>query len=124
VVSYVVYIREMFWPTRLAFFYPYSAELPAWQVGAASLALLSITFVALRWLRRRPWFAIGWCWYLGTLAPVIGVVQVGSQSHADRYTYVPMIGLSIMLAWDLADLAGRWPRARAAVAGLAAATPG
>jgi tetratricopeptide (TPR) repeat protein len=112
----------LFWPTGLAFFYPYSKELPAWQVGGAAFALLAITVAALCWLRSRPWFAVGWFWYLGTLVPVIGLVQVGSQSHADRYTYVPMIGLSIMLAWGLADLAGRWPGAKPVIAGLAAAS--
>jgi tetratricopeptide (TPR) repeat protein len=112
----------MFWPTRLAAFYPYAQELPAWQVGAAALALLAITLVALRWLRRRPWFAVGWFWYLGTLVPVIGLVQVGAASHADRYTYLPAVGLSIMLAWGAAELAERWPSAKPAIAGLAAAS--
>jgi len=113
---------QMFWPTRLAAFYPYAQELPAWQVGAAALVLLAITLVALRWLRRRPWFAVGWFWYLGTLVPVIGLVQVGAASHADRYTYLPAVGLSIMLAWGAAELAERWPRAKPAIAGLAAAS--
>ena len=121
-VSYLVYIVKMFWPTRLAAFYPYAQELPAWQVGAAALTLLAITFVALRWLRRRPWFAVGWFWYLGTLVPVIGLVQVGAASHADRYTYLPAVGISIMLAWGAAELAQRWPRAKPAIAGLAAAS--
>jgi tetratricopeptide (TPR) repeat protein len=120
-VSYLVYILKMFWPTGLAAFYPYARELPAWQVGAAAAALLAITLVALRWLRRRPWFAVGWFWYLGTLVPVIGLVQVGAASHADRYTYLPAVGLSVILAWGGAELAERWPRARPAVAALAAA---
>ena len=121
VVSYIVYILKMLWPTRLAVFYPYAAELPAWQVGAAALALLTITFIALRWVRRRPWFAVGWFWYLGTLVPMIGLVQVGAASHADRYTYLPAVGLWIVLAWGAAELVERWPRAKPAVAGLAAA---
>jgi tetratricopeptide (TPR) repeat protein len=119
--SYLVYILQMFWPTRLAAFYPYDRGLPAWQVGAAALTLLAITFVALRWLRRRPWFAVGWFWYLGTLVPMIGLVQVGAPSHADRYTYIPEVGLWIILAWGAAELVARWPRAKPAVAGLATA---
>ena len=122
VVSYVVYILQLFRPTRLAVFYPYDMALPAWQVGAAALVLLTITFMALRWLRRRPWFAVGWFWYLGMLAPMIGLVQVGSPSHADRYMYLPAVGLWIILAWGAAELVERWPRARSAVAGLAVAS--
>ena len=121
-VSYIVYIVKVLWPTRLAAFYPYPQELPAWQVGAAALALLAVTLVALRWLRRRPWFAVGWFWYLGTLVPVIGLVQVGAASHADRYTYLPAVGLWIMVAWGAAELAERWPRAKPAIAGLGAAS--
>jgi len=122
VVSYVVYILKVFWPTRLAAFYPYPQELAAWQVGAAALALLAVTVVALGWLRRRPWFAVGWFWYLGTLVPVIGLVQVGAASHADRYTYLPAVGLWIMVAWGAAELAERRPRAKPAIAGLGAAS--
>jgi tetratricopeptide (TPR) repeat protein len=121
VVSYLAYILEMFWPTRLAFFYPYPAELSAWQVGTAALALLAVTFVAICWLRRRPWFAVGWFWYVGTLVPMIGLVQVGAASHADRYMYLPAVGLWIMLAWGAAQLVERSPRAKPAVAALAAA---
>lgn len=121
VVSYLAYILKMFWPTRLAVFYPYPAELSAWQVGTAALALLAITFVAIRSLRRRPWFAVGWFWYLGTLVPMIGLVQVGAASHADRYMYLPAVGLWIMLAWGAAELVERSPRVKPAVAGLAAA---
>jgi tetratricopeptide (TPR) repeat protein len=121
VVSYVVYILQIFRPTRLAVFYPYDMALPVWQVGAAAVVLLAVTFMALRWLRRRPWFAVGWFWYLGMLVPMIGLVQVGAPSHADRYTYLPAVGLWIMLAWSAAEVVERWPRARAAVAGLAVA---
>src|SRR5579872_3837473 len=68
----------------------------------------------------RPYIATGWFWYLGTLVPVIGLVQIGLQSHADRYMYVPMIGLSVILAWGAADLVGKWPRARSAIITAAA----
>jgi len=115
VVSYVVYIRDMIWPADLAVLYPLPQTLPVFEVAAAGLALAGISFVVARQFRARPYIAVGWCWYLGTLVPVIGLVQVGSQSRADRYTYVPLIGLWIMLAWGLADLAARWPRARKAV---------
>jgi protein O-mannosyl-transferase len=118
-ITYVAYILRMFWPTHLAVFYPYPSELPAWQVAAAGIALLGVTvLVALR-ARSYPYLAVGWLWYLGTLVPVIGLVQVGSQASADRYTYVPMVGLAIMLGWGGADLVRRLPRARTAIAAAA-----
>jgi hypothetical protein len=99
VISYLVYIGDMFWPAGLAVFYPFPRTLPIFGVAAGGLALIGISFLVARQLRARSYLAVGWCWYLGTLVPVIGLVQVGMQSHADRYTYVPLIGLSIMLAW-------------------------
>ncbi len=97
-VSYAVYILKFFWPTNLAVFYPY-APIPLWQPIVAALALTGITaFVMLQWGKRR-YLAVGWFWYLLTLGPVIGIVQVGVQARADRYTYFPLIGLAIMLAW-------------------------
>lgn len=120
-VSYVVYIAKMFWPSRLAVFYPYPAEVPAWQAGAAALALAAISILVLRTVRKRPYLAVGWFWYVAMLGPVIGLVQVGAQARADRYTYLPMIGVTIMLAWGAADLIGRMPCAKPAVAILAAA---
>src|ERR1019366_6147267 len=104
------YILKTFWPTRLAAFYPYSMELPAWQAAASVFALAGMSWAALRWLRRRPYIAAGWFWYLGTLIPVVGLVQAGAVSRADRFTYIPMAGISIVLAWGAADLADRWPR--------------
>jgi tetratricopeptide (TPR) repeat protein len=121
-VSYVVYIARMFWPARLAVFYPYPVAVPVWQAAAAALALGAILILVLRSVRKRPYLAVGWLWYLIMLAPVIGVVQVGAQSRADRYTYLPMIGLTIMLAWGAADLIRLVPRAEPALAALAAAT--
>lgn len=100
-VSYFIYIAKMFWPAGLAVFYPYPSEIPAWQAVSAGLALVGISALTL-WMRRtHPYLAVGWFWYLGTLVPVIGFVQVGAQARADRYTYLPMVGLSIMLAWGL-----------------------
>ena len=120
-VSYVIYAAKTFWPTRLAVFYPYPSQVPLWQAGLAALALAGITIAVLRSLRSRPYLAAGWLWYLVTLAPVIGLVQVGAQARADRYLYVPMVGLCIMLAWGTADWLGHAPRFRRAVAAAAAA---
>jgi len=98
-ITYVVYIARTIWPARLAVFYPYPADVPLWQVALAGLALAAITVLVLRGSHDRPYLAVGWLWYLGTLLPVIGLVQVGAQARADRYMYVPMVGLAIMLAW-------------------------
>ncbi len=115
-VTYCRYIARMFWPAKLAVYYPYSHKLPLWYVAAACVVLAAITVVVLRWCRSYPYLAVGWCWYLGTLVPVIGLVQVGGQSSADRYTYLPTVGLAIMLSWGTADLLKRFPRARTVVA--------
>ena len=99
-LSYVGYMGQTFWPTRLAVFYPLHEMLPAAVMGAA-VGLVGITAVVIWRARRAPWLATGWFWYLGMLVPVIGLVQVGAQSMADRYTYVPLIGLFIMLCWSV-----------------------
>jgi protein O-mannosyl-transferase len=97
-VSYAVYVLKFFWPTNLAVFYPY-APIPLWQPIAAAVGLIAMTaFVIRQWTKRR-YLAVGWFWYLITLIPAIGIVQVGVQVRADRYTYFPLIGLAIMLAW-------------------------
>ena len=119
-VSCCVYIAKMVWPSGLAIFYPYPKSVPLWQAGLALAALAAATAAVLLAWRRAPYLAVGWFWYLGTLLPVIGLVQVGLQARADRYTYVPMIGLSIILAWGAADLLRRWPRAPLAMAVVAA----
>jgi tetratricopeptide (TPR) repeat protein len=111
----------MFWPARLAVFYPYPPAIPAWQPALALMALTGISILTIRALRTRPYLAVGWFWYLGTLVPVIGLIQVGAQARADRYTYVPMVGLFIMLAWGLADVVRRWPRSKNIVAPSAVA---
>jgi Flp pilus assembly protein TadD len=120
-IAYVAYIVQMFWPARLAVFYPYASALPAWKVIGAGLLLVGVSIFALRMIRRVPYFAIGWFWYLGTLVPVIGLVQVGMQSRADRYTYIPSIGIFLLLAWGIADLFQRWPKAERALAAVPAA---
>jgi tetratricopeptide (TPR) repeat protein len=106
-VSYVVYIAKTFWPARLAVFYPYPAAVPVWQATLAGLALLSVSVAVVLWFRAYPYLAVGWFWFLGTLVPVIGLVQVGGQARADRYMYIPMTGLAIILAWGAADLLRR-----------------
>jgi tetratricopeptide (TPR) repeat protein len=119
-LSYVAYIRDMFWPSGLALLYPLPRTLPVAGVAAAGAALAAISVLAAVQFRKRPYLAIGWFWYLGTLVPVIGLVQVGTQARADRYTYIPLIGLFLMLAWGAAELAQRVPRARKAVVAAAA----
>jgi tetratricopeptide (TPR) repeat protein len=121
-VSYFAYILQFLWPANLAVFYPYSAGASLWPVLGAALLLAGITVFAIRAFRRRSYFAVGWFWYLGTLIPVLGLIQAGVQSRADRYTYVPLIGISIMLAWGLADLCARWPAGKPAVAVLGVLT--
>ncbi len=104
-VSYVTYIRKMVWPSRLAVFYPHPFDrLPLWQVIISALLLLIVTVAVILLIRRRKYLTVGWFWYVGTLVPVIGLVQVGAQARADRYTYLPFIGLFIMITWGLSDL--------------------
>jgi hypothetical protein len=102
-ISPVAYLLMTLWPTRLAVFYPMPAQQPVWDAMAAALVLLGVTWLVLHWLRPRPYLAVGWFWFLITLLPVIGLVQVGDQARADRYTYIPGIGLAIMLAWGGAE---------------------
>jgi tetratricopeptide (TPR) repeat protein len=99
VLSYGRYLEKTFWPRGLAIFYPYDMSIPAASVAAVLILLVAISAFAVWRLRAQPSFAVGWFWYLGTLVPVIGIVQIGAQSHADRYTYIPLIGLFIALAW-------------------------
>jgi tetratricopeptide (TPR) repeat protein len=103
-IAYVGYLIQFVYPAGLAVFYPYAMEPPVWQAIGSGLALAVVTILAVKEILRRPYLAAGWFWYLGTLVPVIGLVQSGAQAHADRYTYIPMIGISIMLAWGAAEL--------------------
>jgi len=116
-VSYVRYLGKMAWPVDLAVFYPMPPHgIPVWQAAASVAAIAAISAGAFAVRRRHPWLLAGWCWYVITLAPVIGIVQVGMQAMADRYTYVPMIGIAMAVVWEVGD---RWPRP-AAVVGVAA----
>lgn len=110
-ISYMAYIGKMLWPADLLVFYPHPGEsLPIWQAAAAVLALSATAIIAFRNINRYPYLAVGWLWYLGTLVPVIGLVQVGHQALADRYTYLPLLGLFVIAAWGVPDLTARWPR--------------
>jgi Tfp pilus assembly protein PilF len=122
-VSYVVYIEKAFWPTGLAAFYPHPLHtLPKWQVGLAAAALIAVTSLVLRSTHHFRFLTTGWFWYMGTLIPVIGLVQVGAQSRADRYAYVPLIGIFIIVVWGVMEAAAHWglPRAQPVVLGICA----
>jgi tetratricopeptide (TPR) repeat protein len=112
-VSYVKYIGKTIWPMNLAVFYPHpESTLPVWQIVVSGLLLTGISIAVMRAARNRRYLAVGWLWYLGTLVPVIGLVQVGAQAMADRFTYVPLIGLFLIIAWGTPDLLNRmrWRR--------------
>jgi tetratricopeptide (TPR) repeat protein len=103
-VSCVTYIRQMFWPAELAVFYPHPENrLALWQIISAAILIIVVSALAIRFRKRYPYVLTGWFWYLIMLLPVIGLVQVGSQGHADRYTYLPQIGLYLLLTWLVAD---------------------
>lgn len=106
-VSYVTYIVQMLWPSNLALFYPYPLKLSSLLVGASVLGLIATTVLVIRRARRYPYLAVGWLWYLGGLVPVIGFIQAGDQARADRFTYVPLVGLFVIVAWGVYDLVGR-----------------
>jgi tetratricopeptide (TPR) repeat protein len=115
-LSYAQYIGKMFWPQNLAVFYPLhaAASFPFWQVAMYALLLLGISVFVVYLGRNRRYLMVGWFWFVGTLIPVIGIVQVGAQAYADRYTYVPYIGLFIMLAWYLPQLLSKWAQRKIA----------
>ena len=113
-VSYVAYLGKMLWPANLAVFYPFPRGIPPAAIAGAVLLLAAISVLAVRVARTRPYVLVGWLWYVGTLVPVIGLIQVGTQGMADRYTYVPLIGIAIAVAWTAADLPARFRTALAA----------
>jgi protein O-mannosyl-transferase len=106
------YLGKLLWPENMAVLYPYTPHLPVWQFIASAALLIAITVIALRAAPRRPSFLFGWLWFLISLGPVIGLVQVGDQSIADRYTYLPAIGFFIMLVWEVPDLLAKWQPSR------------
>lgn len=101
-LSYRQYLAQTFWPSGLGVVYPYNLNPPPAEVALAVALVLGVTLLAWTWRERLPWFVIGWLWFVGTLIPVIGIVQVGIQAHADRYTYLPSIGLWTLLVWTVA----------------------
>jgi tetratricopeptide (TPR) repeat protein len=107
-VSYIIYLIKTVWPFQLAVFYPYPDRYSFWQVAGAFLILAIITFGVIRAVQRCPYLPVGWFWYMGTFLPVIGIVQVGAHATADRYTYIPLIGIFIMIAWGFHHLLAGW----------------
>ncbi len=104
-VSYILYILKMLWPQKLAIIYPHPLDrIPEWQVVVSGLVLAGLLFLAIRASLRRPYIGFGWLWFMGTLVPVIGLVQFGVHGMADRFTYIPLIGLFVVIAWGVADL--------------------
>ncbi len=109
VVSYAVYLWKMVYPTGLAVLYPpYPGMQPWWKTGISGLLFVGITIAAVKAARRYPYMLFGWLWYVGTLVPVIGLVQIGSHARADRYTYVPLIGIFVIIAWGMPEVVKRW----------------
>lgn len=108
VVAYVTYLVKTVWPTHLAVLYPFPKSIPVWQVAGSTLLLLIISALVLWKARQLPFLIVGWLWFLGTLVPVIGLVQVGEQALADRYSYIPLIGVFLMAVWGMARLVSKW----------------
>ena len=107
-VAYIIYLFKMCWPLNLAVLYPHPVTYPIWQSLGAAFLLTVITLSAIAWVRRFPYFTMGWFWYLITLIPVIGLVQVGVQAWADRYTYIPLVGIFMAMAWGISELTKQW----------------
>ena len=109
VVSYLEYLKKAIWPNDLAVFYPHpESTLAAWKWVVCFVMLVTITAISIKFIKKAPYFAVGWFWYLGTLIPVIGIVQVGAQAMADRYAYIPLIGIFIIVAWGVPELISKW----------------
>lgn len=113
-LSYVRYVAKTIWPTNLSVLYPHPGHWPLWEVVGAVMLILLITLLVVKESRCRPWLFVGWFWFVGTLIPVIGLIQVGVQAMADRYTYIPGIGLLIMIVWGVGEWVGAdesmiWP---------------
>src|SRR5262249_246503 len=120
VVAYASYLLMMLWPSGLAVFYPF-AQLPSSEVIAAVVLLVLVSAGGLLAFRRHPYLLPGWLWYLGMLVPVIGLVHQGDQAMADRFTYVPLVGIFIMAAWGIPDLLAGWRHGQAACIAAAVA---
>ena len=119
-ITYLAYLQKMFWPSKLSSFYPYPENaLSVTQGIFCGMVLVGITFISIKLIRKAPYFAVGWFWYLGTLVPVIGIVQVGWAAMADRYAYIPLIGIFIIIAWGFPELIMNWRYKKKALVTLA-----
>jgi len=122
-LSYIVYLRDFIWPANLAVFYPYRENVAVWKIAGALCILAAISAMAWKLRGKYPYLFVGWFWYLIALIPVIGIVQEGGQSHADRYTYIPLIGISVIVAWSAQKLAENSKAARQVCAAALAIVP-
>jgi len=121
VLSTMVYLRQMVWPTDLAPFYPFHANLlSVGEIAFAAVALVLLSTGAFLLSRERPYLIVGWLWYLGMLVPMSGLVQISTFAHADRFTYLPQIGIYILTTWGIVEMCAAWHRARIVLAGAAA----
>ncbi len=120
IVSYVSYLATLFWPADLAVFYAHQGMPTVWEILTAIIILSAISLLAIKNSFKHPYFIFGWLWYLGTLVPVIGIVQVGAQSRADRYAYLPFIGIYIIIAWMGTTLAKKFIKGKTVPALLSA----
>ena len=120
-VSYIVYLRQVIYPSGLVVLYPFpESGLPLWEIAGAVVLLLAITAFVVVKRRKQPWLLFGWLWYVGMLVPMIGILQVGAQAHADRYTYLPQIGLYLALTWAVAESGVHWSQHRVLLSGACA----
>jgi tetratricopeptide (TPR) repeat protein len=120
-MAYISYVFNAVWPNHLSVFYPHPGNtLPMWRVWGAALFIAGVSVLAIRTLNKYPYIAVGWFWFLGTLVPVIGLVQIGGQAMADRYTYIPLIGLFTIFSWGISDLTLRWTYRKIVVSAFAA----
>jgi len=124
-VQTLAYLRQSVWPTGLSVFYPHpGGDLPAWRAAVAAAGLLALSAGALASLRRRPWVLVGWLWFVGMLLPVLGLVQLGQAARADRYTYLPLVGLALAVAFSVSDLVSRRRTLRWAAGAVAVGVAG
>ncbi|MGB5218038.1 MAG: tetratricopeptide repeat protein [Smithella sp.] len=100
-ISYVAYLGKFFWPIDLVIHYPYAFPFPLWKLSLSFLILAGISLTVIYQIKKMPFLFVGWFWYLGTLIPVLGLIQVASQAMADRYTYLPSVGIAVMLSWGV-----------------------
>lgn len=118
--SYVIYLWQTVWPARLAVIYPFPKVIVGWHAGIGLLAIVTVSVISVLQFRKRPYLTVGWFWFIGMLLPVIGLIRFGAQAHADRYMYLPMIGLTLAVGWGVSEMMGRRPRFRTGVAVAAA----